>query len=156
MAHRKHLLAIVGNIPEGGHGRNARERLARDMASFLGGDDIGREWERAGVTTARYAYNLAVLTRMRENGVKWIAYDVQPDACGSCKRLLLHGDGLPRAFSVQGIWAQIGEDGGLNIGRKATRIGREDGWRVGIVIHPWCRCRPRKAKRVEIERETSR
>jgi hypothetical protein len=152
MQQRKHLLSVVGNVKIDGRGKNIRERLARDMANLLDGKDVRREWERAAITTTRYAYNLGVLARLRDNSTAWIAYDVHPQACTSCKKLLLHNDETPRAFLLASIWQQIAEDGGLNIGRKATLIGKDDGWRVGVVVHPLCRCRPRTAKKLEIAR----
>jgi hypothetical protein len=152
LAYRRHLLGLLGGVAHGvrGSAKNVRERLARDMADMLGGKDVGREWERAAVTTTRYAYNVGVLSALRTRGTEWVAYDVHPQACAHCKALLLLHNGTPRAFSLGGLWQQIADDGGLNVGRKASLTGREGGWRVGVVIHPWCRCRPRRAKQVEI------
>lgn len=156
MEQRRYLLSILGHVGIDGRGRNIRLRLARDLAGLLKADDVGREWERAAVTTTRYAYNLGVLSRLRMMNVTWIVYNVHPDACPSCKRLLLYPDGTPRTFPLLRMWQQIAEDGGLNIGRKASRIGHDDGWRACVVLHPYCRCVPRKAKKYEIRNAANR
>lgn len=153
---RKEYLHLLGNLPNTAYGKNVRVRLARSLADLFHGRDFRREWERAAVTTTRYAYNLGLLARLRHNGTDWLAYNVHPDACGYCKKLLLYADGFPRTFAVQQIWTSIAEDGGMNIGRKASRIGQTDGWRATIIIHPWCRCSPRRALAREVRENTMR
>ena len=149
---RKYFLRVVTNLGGGGRAKNSRLRLAKEMSRLLNGQDYGREWERAAVTTTRYAYNLGVLTRLIHQGVEWIAFSVHPDACEHCKQLLLFPDGAVRVFRLNDFWRSITEDGGMNIGRKASLIGQAGGWRATVIQHPWCRCSPRRAKRAEIER----
>lgn len=150
---RKALLSLLGRLPNTGYGKNVRVRLAQQMAELLHSRDYGREWERAAVTTTRYAYNLGILTRLLyQQTVRWVAFDVHPDACVHCQTLLLWPDGEPRVFSLDQLWNNIAEDGGMNIGRKASLIGQPGGWRVTVIQHPFCRCRPRRAKRQEINR----
>jgi hypothetical protein len=153
---RKEYLHLLGNVPNTAYGKNVRVRLAGSLADLFRGQDFRREWERAAVTTTRYAYNLGLLARLRHNGTNWLAYNVHPDACEHCKKLLLYPDGFPRIFAVQQIWTSIAEDGGMNIGRKANRIGRADGWRATVIIHPFCRCSPRRALAREVQENRTR
>ena len=128
------LLALDGKR----HHRAAFLRLARDMAELLDGEDVSREWERAAVTVTRYAFNVAALERLIEKRSKFLAFDVHPDACKHCKLLYLNPDGTPRVIRPAALWGTVaGDGGGLNIGRKASLIGRPGGWQVALVMHPF-------------------
>lgn len=108
----------------------------------VGGDTFERDWRRVAVTETRYAYNYGSLVHYMEQGWKRVYYQVQPTACDYCKRLLLNRDGTPKVFTLEEIIDNLAEDGGMNVGRSASKIGGKGGWRVGALIHPWCRCRP--------------
>ncbi len=147
---RRALIARLGTTAATRLGRRSLDRLAREMAGLLGGVDRSRDWERAGVTTVNYAYNLATLARLVARNARYIGYDIHPDACASCYRLFRHRDGSVRVFPRDEIWRNVAETGGLNVGLKARLIGQPGGWVPGANVHPWCRCKCRRATRVEV------
>jgi hypothetical protein len=119
------------------HGRpvTATGTLAQTMRERLRGGEAERDWRRVAVTETRFAVNYASLAHYLEQGFARVYYRVHPDACASCKRLLLR-DGVPIVFALDDLLAEVAAHGGTNIGR------READWRPTLVIHPWCRCQP--------------
>lgn len=119
------------------HGRpvTSTGTLAGVLRERLRASDVERDWMRVAVTETRFAINYGSLAHYQERGFERIYYRVHPDACASCKRLLLR-DGVPIVFPLADILAEVAAHGGTNVGRK------EADWRPTLVIHPWCRCTP--------------
>jgi hypothetical protein len=107
--------------------------LAQVMRERLRAGDIERDWRRVAATETRYAVNYGSLVHYQDRDFERVYFRVHPDACASCKRLLLR-DGVPIVFPLGDLLAEIAAHGGTNIGR------READWRPTLVIHPWCRC----------------
>lgn len=126
------------------------KELARELRNRMLAEDGGaRDWMRVATTETRSVANMGYLFDAIEQGFPpeetSVYFLVQPDACKYCKVLLLNEDGSPKIFPLSQILANMEATGGMNIGRKASRIGdAEQGWLVtGGTIHPWCQCRPR-------------
>ncbi|AZF90237.1 MAG: hypothetical protein BPH100C_175 [Phage 5P_2] len=120
-------------------------QLATEIYNAFRQEDPTRDWHRVAVSETRYSQNLGTLQSLQESGVEEIYYLVQPDACKHCKALYLEPDGVtPKIFKLKDILQIITITGGMNVGRKASKIGDPDeGWMPGALVHPWCRCRPR-------------
>jgi hypothetical protein len=118
--------------------------LATELRRQFGHSDQDRDWARVAATETRLAFNIGRIQAMAEHRQEFVIYRVQPDACTGCKQLYLNPDGSPKVFRVRHLLDQIAETGGLNTGRKLSKLGDPDeGWVVtGGVLHPWCRCLP--------------
>jgi hypothetical protein len=112
----------------------ADPELLNGLTKYLGGKQ--KEWnDHFDLITsfnfhgiAMHGYATALLEKYGNDVKVW--YKVHPDACQTCKRLLLFPNGKPRIFNLLDI---IGN--GDNIGRKTADL------RVVIMpIHPRCRC----------------
>ena len=120
-------------------------QLSTEIHNVFRQEDPTRDWHRVAVSETRYSQNLGTLHSLQEDGIEEIYYLVQPDACKHCKALYLEPDGVtPKVFKLKDILEIIAETGGMNAGRKASKIGdTKEGWMPGALVHPWCRCRPR-------------
>ncbi len=120
-------------------------QLSTEIHNVFRQEDPTRDWHRVAVSETRYSQNLGTLQSLQEDGVEEIYYLVQPDACRHCKALYLEPDGItPKIFKLKEIMGIIAETGGMNVDRKASKIGDiKEGWMPGALVHPWCRCRPR-------------
>jgi hypothetical protein len=118
--------------------------LSRELYKRFAGQEAERDWARVANTEVALNHNVGRLGAIAQSGPKTqLYYLVQPGACEHCRKIYLHKDGTPIIFTVQEIEHNLAETGGLNVGRKASLIGREGGWiACGGPIHPWCRCKP--------------
>jgi len=116
--------------------------LAGTMRAAFVAPENERDWMRVAVSETRMAYNVGRLQAMEEQRVHEIYVYVRTDACDACKTLFLLPDGTPRIFVLAEYLKTVMETGGMNVGRKASRIGHGDGWVPTALVHPWCRCRP--------------
>lgn len=122
--------------------------LARELRNRMLAEDGGnRDWMRVATTETRAAANLGFLTDLLDQGQPpeetTIYFLVQPTACEYCKLLYLNPDGTPKLFTLAEIMANVFATGGMNIGRRASLIGKEGGWVANAQTHPFCQCRPR-------------
>lgn len=126
-------------------------RLASELYHYFKDDptEKTRDWARVAASETRMAYNWGQIQAMADDGVEFLYFDVQPDACARCKQAYLEPDGVtPRIFPVRDFLAQVIETGGMNVGRKASLMGDpERGWVPTALLHPWCRCKARPYRR---------
>lgn len=116
--------------------------LARELYKTFKGSDSQRDWMRVAVSETRVAYNTGRFGALEEEGVQQVYYLVRDTACPYCTKLYLHSDGTPKLFDMKEIMRNISAGGGMNVGRKASEIGKRDGWLPTALAHPWCRCIP--------------
>jgi hypothetical protein len=121
--------------------------LASELRDRFKQTDVARDWERVAFTEMRYATNLGRMMNIQHEGGGdpqdiEVFYHVLPTACTSCKKLYLNSDGTPKIFKLSEILKNVQETGGMNIGRKASTIGKADGWLPNAVVHPNCHCYP--------------
>lgn len=123
------------------------KELASELRHRFKKTDLVRDWERVVFTEMRYATNLGRLMNIQHEGGGdpediEVFYHVLPTACNSCRKLYLNPDRSAKIFKLSEILQNVAETGGLNIGRKASQIGKEDGWLPNAVVHPNCHCFP--------------
>jgi hypothetical protein len=116
--------------------------LASEMYKTFKGTDAKRDWMRVAVSETRLAYNAGRLGQMEAQGVAHVYFMVRPTACDACKKVYLHPDGSPRIFPIKELMDNVEKTGGVNVGRKASLIGKPGGWLATLLLHPFCRCRP--------------
>jgi hypothetical protein len=136
---------LAGRLTQGDRQVRGNRDLARALRQrfTIEGGDIERDWLRVAVSETRFAFNYGTFVHYMEQGYEEVYYVVQKDACPHCKRLLLMPDlATPRIFRLDDIIEDLARGGGMNVGRKASLIGKEGGWLPTALIHPWCRCRP--------------
>lgn len=105
--------------------------------------EVEHDWVRIAATESRLATNAGKLLGMQAMGIEEIYFHVQQNACVGCKKMYLNEDGTPKVFKLDTILGHFWQNGGLNIGRKMSKIGEEGGWLpVGGALHPFDRCRP--------------
>ena len=117
--------------------------LASELRRQFLHTDPDRDWLRLANTEVVTAHNVGRLHAYQEHGVRRLRAIVQPDACPACRALYLRPDGSPKIFTLDEVMGNYHRTGGMNVGRKASKIGDPDeGWVVnGGVVHPWCRCK---------------
>jgi hypothetical protein len=121
-------------------------QLASEFRDRFKQTDLLRDWERVAFTEMRYATNLGRIVNIQQEGGGdaediEVFYHVLPSACSSCKKLYLEVDGVtPKIFKLSQIIDNVAKTGGLNVGRKASLIGKADGWIPNAVTHPNCHC----------------
>lgn len=123
---------------------NIRE-LATELKNRFKAEDVGRDWDRVVESEIRYATNLGRLAEIQIEGGGgdiYVYYQVQPTACDYCKKLYLNEDGTPKLFKLSEILDSVERTGGMNVGKKASLIGKEGGWVPNAIAHPHCHCYP--------------
>lgn len=116
--------------------------LASEMFKTFKGTDEKRDWMRVAASETRLAMNAGRLEKMEEQGVAHVYFLVRPTACPHCMKIYLHPDGSPRIFPIKELAANVMKTGGVNVGRKASLIGKPGGWIATLLLHPFCRCLP--------------
>lgn len=121
--------------------------LSSELRNRFKAVDVGRDWDRIAQSEIRYATNTGRLTNIQIEGGGdpsdiEVYFYVQPGACKYCKELYLEPDGTPKIFKLSEILDNVRETGGMNVGRKASDIGGEDGWIPNATVHPNCHCMP--------------
>lgn len=113
--------------------------LARQLYKTFKSTDANRDWLRVANSEVRLSFNVGRLHTYAEQGVRQIYYLVRPDACEECRAVYLNEDGSPKIFTVEEILNNVDATGGLNIGRKASKIGDSRlGWVPTGLLHPFC------------------
>jgi hypothetical protein len=116
--------------------------VASELFKQFKGTDARRDWSRVAVSETRLAFNAGRLEKMEEQGVSHVYFMVRDTACPHCRRVYLHPNGEPRIFPIKELMDNVMKTGGVNVGRKASLIGKPGGWLPNLLTHPWCRCLP--------------
>lgn len=117
-------------IIEGIEGRKSRREIAAGIARKTG--DWSRNFNKSVQYISHTAFNegRGSLIERRNGSRARVYFQVQPDACESCKKLYLHPDGEPIVFTLSELQAN-----GTNIGRK------QKDWKPTVgALHVNCRC----------------
>lgn len=134
-------IAGVGDVRPGKISQPNWQRLGRELYKTMKTTDSKRDWDRLAATEIWRALNFGRLMDMKLKGFEYVWWHVQTTACRYCKKLYLEEDGVtPRIFRLQGVLDMNIKYGGLNVGRKASLIGKHGGWYPAMALHCWCMC----------------
>ena len=121
--------------------------------------DPTRDWQRVGWTETQAAHEHGrVLAMAEEDGPDTLMWrEPHPGACKHCLGLYLDDAGRPRIFKLREITRNGEDNGGMNVGRRASKIGQAGGWLAVMgTTHPWCACTWHEYEPATFEMETQR